>query len=222
MLSKIFKTLIVFILIGIQMMFAQEMPVSSNVSLDNPVQENISGQKDEMRHLYIKTNVIGWGFLAANLAGEIDLGKHCSFVFPVYYSACNYFTPKFKFRTTTMQPEIRYWFNDNHSGWFAGVHMGISWFNVAWGGDYRYQDHDRSTPAMGGGVAGGYRWPLSKNRRWWMEFSLGAGIYNVDYDKFLNVPNGQWIANEKKIFYAVDQVAVSFGYRFDLKKKEVK
>jgi len=222
MLSKVIKTLIVFILIGIQMMYAQEIHVSGNASLDDPVQKNKFRQKDEISHLYIKTNAIGWGFLTANLAGEIDLGKHCSFVFPVYYSACNYFTSKVKFRTTTLQPEIRYWFSDSHSGWFVGAHMGISWFNVAWGSDYRYQDHDRCTPAIGGGMAGGYRMPLNKNNRWWLEFSLGAGIYNVNYDKFQNVPDGQWLANEEKISFAVDQVAVSFVYRFDLKKKEAK
>ena len=222
MLSKVFKTLIVFILIGIQMMFAQEIPVSGNASFDHPAHQNIAGQKDEMHHLYIKTNIIGWGLLTANLSGEVDLGKHSSFVFPVYYSASNYFTPELKFRTLTMQPEIRFWFGNNHSGWFTGVHMGISWFNLAWGGDFRYQDHDRCNPALGGGLAVGYRLPVSKNRRWWMEFSLGAGIYSVNYDKFLNVPDGEWIANEEKVFYAVDQVAVSFVYRFDLKKKDKK
>lgn len=202
------------------MMFAQEIPVLGDSSFDNPADRNIAGQKDEKPHLYLKTNMIGWGLLTANLSGEIDLGKHSSFVLPVYYSACDYFISEFKFRTMTIQPEIRYWFDDNHSGWFAGVHMGISWFNLAWGGDYRYQDHDRCTPALGGGLSGGYRLPVSKNHRWWMEFSLGGGVYSVNYDKFLNVPDGQWLANEKKVSYIVDQVAVSFAYRLNLKKKD--
>ena len=74
------------------MMFAQEKFVSGNAMLDRSEPVDIAGQEDEIRHLYVKTNSIGSGFLIANLAGEIDLGKHWSFALPVYYSACNYFT----------------------------------------------------------------------------------------------------------------------------------
>jgi hypothetical protein len=218
MLSKRNKIFILFILIGIQMMFAQEKYVSGNAMLDRSVPVNMAGQEDEIRHLYVKTNSIGWGFLIANLAGEIDLGKHWSFALPVYYSACNYFTSKVKFRTITMQPEVRYWFNDSHSGWYTGAHGGISWFNMAIGGDFRYQDHGRCTPALGGGLNGGYRMPLGKNGRWWMEFSLGAGVYKVDYDKFQNRKNGEIMAYVKQVTFTVDQLAVSFAYRFDWKK----
>lgn len=202
------------------MMSAQESYVSGNALCEKSSQENLAGQENNVRHLYIKTNSIGWGFLIANLAGEIDLGKHSSLVLPVYYSATNYFTPNVKFRTFTMQPEVRYWFNDNYSGLYAGIHGGISWFNYAIGGEFRYQDHNSCTPAVGGGLAGGYRMPVSKNGRWWMEFSLGAGIYKVSYDKFLNVTNGQWIAHEKQVLFTVDQVAISLAYRFDIKKKK--
>ena len=214
------KIFIVLILVGIQMMSAQEISLPVDASSDRSVRENATEQVEEVRHLYIKTNTIGWGFLIANLAGEMDWGKHWSGVLPVYYSACNYFTSKVKFRTLTIQPEVRYWFRDNHAGWYAGAHLGVSWFNLAAGGDYRYQDHNRCTPALGGGLNGGYRMPVSKNGRWWMEFSLGAGAYQVNYDKFQNRKNGAWIANEKKVAFAVDQVAVSFAYRFNWKKKE--
>lgn len=218
MLSKRNKISILFILIGIQMMFAQENSVSSNALLSMSAQENIAGQENGKNYLYLKTNSIGWGFMMANLAGEIDMGKHWSFALPVYYSACDYFIKKFKFRTLTIQPEVRYWFNDSHSGWYTGVHGGISWFNFAFGGDYRFQDHNRCTPALGGGLNGGYRMPLGKNGRWWMEFSLGAGVYRVEYDKFLNRKNGEIMAYVKQVSFTVDQLAVSFAYRCDWKK----
>lgn len=216
MFIKRVKIFIVLILVGIQMMSAQEISLPG----DAPAAGSVRESAEEVRHWYLKTNTIGWGLLIANLAGEMDWGKHWSFVLPVYYSACNYFTSEVKFRTLTLQPELRYWFRNNHTGWYTGAHLGASWFNLAAGGDYRYQDHNRCTPALGGGLNGGYRMPMSKNGRWWLEFSLGAGVYQVDYDKFQNRKNGSWIANEKKVAFAVDQVAVSVAYRFDRKKKE--
>lgn len=218
MLFQKTRIIILFILLGMQMMNAQEISVSSGTSLETPVHEKLVGSEEENHHWYVKSNMIGWGFMMANLAGEIDMGKHWSFALPVYYSACDYFIKKVKFRTLTIQPEFRYWFNDSHSGWYTGVHGGISWFNFAFGGDYRFQDHNRCTPALGGGLNGGYRMPLGKNGRWWMEFSLGAGVYRVEYDKFLNRKNGEIMAYVKQVSFTVDQLAVSFAYRFDWKK----
>lgn len=171
------------------------------------------------RHLYVKTNTIGWGMLIANLAAEIDLSKHWSFTLPVYYSSTNYFSSKVKFRTFAFQPEARYWFSDNREGWFAGAHLGVAWYNYAKGGDWRYQDHSRRTPALGGGVSGGYRLPISADHKWLMEFSLGTGIYHLHYDVFHNKHNGKRVAEKRRTFYGIDQVAVSFAYRFDLSKK---
>ena len=219
MFIKKCKIFIVFILLAIQAVNAQDTSVGDGTSSDNVVRKNIAEQTDA-RHLYVKTNAVGWGFLIANIAGEIDLGKQWSFALPVYYTACNYFSSKVKFRTTSFQPEIRYWFDDNHSGWFAGAHIGISWFNFAMGGDYRYQDYHCHTPAWGGGLNGGYRMPIHRNQRWWLEFSLGTGIYKVKLDKFENRNNGQWVETEKRTYWGIDQVGVSFAYRFDLKKKK--
>ena len=169
-------------------------------------------------HLYVKTNTIGWGMLIANLSAEIDLSTHWSFTLPVYYSSWNYFASKVKFRTFALQPETRYWFAEGHTGWFAGAHLGLAWFNYAKGGGWRYQDHSRQTPALGGGVSGGYRLSINADRKWWMEFSLGTGIYHLHYDIFHNEQNGKHVAEKKRTFYGIDQVAVSFVYRFDLQK----
>ena len=170
------------------------------------------------RRLHLKTNLIGLGMAMANLAAEIDLGKHWSFALPVYYSAWNYFNSGVKFRTLCFQPEARYWFNESNEGWFVGAHFSLAWYNYAKGGDWRYQDHDRRTPLLGGGFSGGYRMPVSQNHKWWLEFALGAGACKLHYDIFHNDPNGQRVDTRQRTFYGLDQVAVSLAYRFDLKK----
>jgi hypothetical protein len=174
------------------------------------------------RNLHIKTNTLGLGLAIANVAVEIDLAKHWSFTLPVYYSAWDYFKSTIKFRTFSVQPEFRYWLSDENDGFFAGAHFGLAYYNVAFDGDYRYQDHNCNTPAIGGGVSMGYRLPISKNNRWRVEFSLGAGAYTTHHDKFYNTPNtkgGLMKETIKKTYWGIDHAAVSFSYSFDLKKK---
>ena len=171
------------------------------------------------RHLYVKTNSIGLLMAIANVAAEIDLGKHWSFTLPIYFSAWDYFTSDIKFRTFCVQPEFRYWLDKNNHGWFGGIHGGAGFFNYAKGGDWRYQDHRREIPLYGGGISIGYRKPISKNLRWFLEFSLGGGVYRLHYDIFHNEPDGRLYGERKRTFYGIDQVNVSLAYRFNLKKK---
>ena len=174
------------------------------------------------RKLHLKTNAIGLGMAIANVAAEVDLAKHWSFTLPVYYSAWDYFKSTIKFRTFAVQPEFRYWLSEENDGFFAGAHFGLAYYNFAFDGDYRYQDHNRETPTIGCGVSIGYRLPISKNNRWRVEFSLGAGVYSNHYDKFHNTPrtkDGLMIESIKKTYWGIDQAAVSFSYSFDLKKK---
>lgn len=174
------------------------------------------------RKLHLKTNAIGWGMAIANVAAEIDLAKHWSFSLPIYYSAWDYFKSTIKFRTFAVQPEFRYWLSEDNDGFFAGAHFGLAYYNFAFDGDYRYQDHNRETPAIGGGVNVGYRLPISKDNRWRVEFSLGAGVYSIHYDKFHNTPrtkDGMMTGSVSKTYWGIDQAAVSFSYSFDLKKK---
>lgn len=178
--------------------------------------------KEWERKLYVKTNALGLGLAIANAAVEIDLCKHWSFNLPVYYSAWDYFSETIKFRTLAVQPEIRYWFSEKNlknDGWFVGAHFGLAYYNIATDGEYRTQDHDGTSPALGGGLAVGYRMPISKNNRWKVEFSIGVGAYSLHYDKFRNYHNGLLVYTEKKTYIGIDQASVSFSYTFDLKRK---
>ena len=169
-------------------------------------------------HVYIKTNVLGWGLAMANLAAEVDLREHLSFALPIYYSGMNYFTYNLKFRIFSFQPELRAWLSGRNDGVFFGAHLGVAWYDFAFRGKYRYQDHDRHTPAVGGGVSVGYRMPISKNNRWKVEFTIGGGAYRLHYDTFINEPNGKQAGVFRKTYIGLDQAAVSFADTFDIKK----
>lgn len=174
------------------------------------------------RHLYVKTNVLGLMMSNLNAAVEVDIMPQLSFSLPIYYSGIDYFTRTVKFRTFSVQPELRYWFFKQQKGndrLFAGAHFGMAYYNIATDGEYRIQDRGGRRPALGGGLSVGYRLHLGKSKRWNMEFSLGAGVYDVQYDKFYNEKNGKLAETVKRTYIGLDNVAVSVGYTFDLNKK---
>ena len=176
--------------------------------------------EDWSRKLHVKTNLLGWGMAVANVAAEVDLAKHLSFALPVYYSGWNYFKSSIKFRTLAIQPELRYWVSENNNGFFAGAHFGLAQYNVAVDGVKRYQDCDGKSPALGGGLSIGYRMPISKNEKWNLEFTLGAGAYDLKYDTFYNVENGKKIDTHRKTYWGIDNAAINLTYCFDLKKRK--
>lgn len=176
--------------------------------------------------LHLKTNLIGLAMLSANVAVEWDFARHWSVTLPIYYCGMDWFKSTIKFRNFTIQPEVRYWFRRaENDGFFVGAHLEMSYYNFAFDGKYRYQDFRGRTPALGGGLSAGYRMPISKNNRWRMEFTVGAGIYPLDYSLFDNTPDvkdGQWMGRRKETYIGLDQAAVTVAYSFDLKKKYYK
>ncbi|MCH5306455.1 MAG: DUF3575 domain-containing protein [Prevotella sp.] len=173
--------------------------------------------------LHLKTNFVDLGLLIANLAVEVDLAPHWSFTLPLYYSAIDYFKSTVKFRMLGCQPEFRYWFSPTtNDGFFAGAHLGVSYYNFAFDGPYRYQDHNGTTPTVGGGLSFGYRTLLGKSQRWRLEFTAGAGVYPLYYDRFHNTPDvrdGMLVDNHRKTFVGLDQAAVTLAYSFDIRRK---
>ena len=170
----------------------------------------------------IKTNSAGLALAMANLALEFDFAKRWSLDIPAYYSSWNYFKPTLKFRTLALQPELRYWFKDGHRKFYIGAHFGMAYYNLAFDGAYRYQDMDGEKPALGGGIGLGYRLPISKSGKWSLEFALGAGVYLAPYDKFYNTENvllGEKVSTTRSLYLGIDNVAISFGYKIDFKKR---
>lgn len=176
--------------------------------------------------LTVKTNGVGWAMGQINVAAEYDIAPHWSIAVPFYYSGgYNYFSKTIKFRGIVLQPEARYYFNADlaNDGWYVGAHLGVGWYNFAVNGDYRIQDHGGKRPAWGGGIGGGYTMQFKKHPAWGMEFALGAGVYDALYDKFYNEVNGPIAESSvRKVFFGIDNAAVSVTYKFGLKRKEGK
>ena len=203
--------LVVLLLTVCTALSAQESPsyaIDRNHDADRPYPKTIS----------VKTNAAAMALFIFNVAGEIDLYPNVTFNLPIYYTALNYFHYETKFRMLSFQPEVRY-FLPGAKGMFMGGHFALTYFNMAFHGNWRYQDTDRRTPAWGGGVSIGYRQPFPKNPRWFMEFAIGLGVYDVHYDMFVNKPNGRLAYHDKhKTYFGPDQLCITFGYSFDWHK----
>lgn len=173
------------------------------------------------RHsVYLKTNAVGWGWLMVNAAAEVDVSERWSIALPIYYSGWNYLQSSVRFRTLSFYPELRYWWK-NTRRWYTGLHTGIAWYNYAFGGEYRRQDHQGHTPALGGGVSAGYRLPLGDSNHWTLELGLGVGVYKLYYDKFRNQPGGLQVASRKRLYTGIDQLSISIAYRLlNFKRKK--
>ena len=172
------------------------------------------------RHLYIKTNIVAWAFLIANIAAEIDIAPHWSVSLAINTSMWNYFKSTRKYRTLAFSPEARYWPRHTNTGFFAAAHLGMAYYNVASGGTYRTQDHNGHRPALGGGMAVGVRIPVGRGSRWLVETMAGVGAYSLYHDKFHNRPNGLLAYSEHKTYIGLDQLTLSLCYTFNLSKKK--
>ena len=109
----------------------------------------------------------------------------------------------------------------NEDGLFIGAHAGFAYYNFAFGGDWRYQDHEGTSPTLGGGLTLGYRVPISKDKNWKLEFGVGAGVYPLYYDVFHNTHNvleGQLYETRNGTYFGLDNVQISISYRIPMKK----
>ena len=170
---------------------------------------------------YVKTNLPAWGLLDANLAFEVEMGRHLSFSLPVYYSAVDWFNVQDKFRVFGTQPELRFWFRDNFSGPFLAAHGTFGYYNIAVkSGTFRIQDRDGRTPAYGGGFNFGWKFRLDRNRadRWGLELSVGGGYLHLDYDLFYNVENGRYSSSEVRDYFGLDHASIALTYRIGKKR----
>ena len=206
--------------VSIERSFRLEPPVGSICAVplkpDTPP-EGLFDKDEWVRQLRVGTNAVGLGLLLGNLSAEVDITRNLSFHLPVYYSALNYFTSTIKFRALGFQPELR-WNFTRPAGLFVGAHFGLAYFNLATNGNWRIQTHNGNEPLIGGGVSLGYRLPLSKDKRWNLDFVLGAGAYRFNYDKFYNEQNGALAGSVSKTYWGLDNAALNFSYSFDLRR----
>ena len=171
----------------------------------------------ETRFIAVKTNLLWDAATIANLGVEVELGRRWSLDIPVYYSPYNLSSTR-KLRLLATQPELRRWLGAKAGeGHFIGLHGHIGGFNVAINDHGRYQDPER--PLWGFGLGYGYAINFGKEKRWGMEFNIGAGFADYKYDAYYNRPNGQIFKSGHDTWWGITRAGVTLTYKWWIPRK---
>lgn len=178
-----------------------------------PVQPSL----EENRFWAIKTNGLFLGALIANAGFEVELWRKWSLDVPFWYSPYDY-KPTRKIRLLATQPELRYWLKKAGQGSFFGLHSHIVGFNVAINDNGRYQDPNHAL--WGVGLSYGYATHLDKAKRWSLEFNIGAGFAEYDYDAYRNWHNGPKFQSGTDFYWGLTRAGISIAYKFYTPRKK--
>lgn len=174
----------------------------------------------------IKTNLLYGGYtLTPNIGLEIGLGKRTTLDISGGYNRFNLDGAKNNNKKLVhwmVQPEFRYFLCEKFNGHFFGVHALYSQYNI--GGhelpmlfgkgskDYRHQGW-----AAGAGLSYGYQ--LMLGRSWNLEFNLGVGYAQLQYDKYDCPKCGAKVGTETKHYFGPTKAGVSLIWIINKKKQ---
>lgn len=172
--------------------------------------------RPQSRFIALKSNALFAAALVANLGFEVELWPKWSLDVPVFYSPYD-ITSTRKLRLLAVQPELRYWTKKAGEGHFVGLHTHVVGFNVAVNDHGRYQDPNHALWGMG--LSYGYSRLLGVRKRWAVEFTIGAGFAEYDYDAYRNYTNGPKFRSGSNLYWGITRAGISFSYRWNKPRK---
>jgi len=167
----------------------------------------------------VKNNLLFDAVLVANLGVEISPWTHWSLDIPVWYSPYD-ISPTRHIRLLAVQPEIRWWPKEAMAGHFVGLHTHVAGFNIALNDYARYQDPNHAL--WGLGLSYGYAMQLGKSGHWGLEFTLGAGFAQYQYDAYRNENNGQKFKSGSDCYWGITRAGVTLSYKWTFSRKNRK
>lgn len=167
----------------------------------------------------VKTNLAYDLTTTFNLGAEFGLAPKWTLDVSGNYNPWTFSGNK-KWKHWLVQPEARYWFCDKYMGHFVGLHAIGGQFNFGnWDTDFKFlgtdyselKDHRVEGWGVGGGIAYGYAWALSKH--WNIEAEIGAGYIYMDYDKYRCAKCGEKLESGiRHNYWGVTKAALNLVY----------
>ncbi len=164
----------------------------------------------------LKTNLLYAGAtLTPNLGVEVGLGDKGSLELMLSYNPWNLegsYEDNKKLVHRMAKIEYRWWLCERFNGHFFGAHGLFANYNVSrydipllFEKEYRYQGY-----AVGGGISYGYHLMLAKH--WGLEFTVGAGVVYMDYDKKDCAKCGNLVGHYEKIYFGPTSLGVKLVF----------
>lgn len=188
------------------------------------------GSKEEWTYpLAIKTNLLFDLATALNVELEVPIATQWSvaaeWIFPWWYLKKN----KWGMHVMYGNIEGRYWFKNklqsdyyynlrrqqrnSMQGWFMGIYAGGGIYDLLW-----KEEGVKGNVCLSTGLTGGYVLPL--NRKIALEFSLGVGYLQTNYEKFIPKRGCLvWQSDESLKWFGLTRAKISLIWKLSFKKK---
>jgi hypothetical protein len=194
---------------------------SNNIDADSRTTDKKAGQGfktgqyigENINEFSVKTNVLLWFPLVANIEVEQNIGKQWSLCVPFVYSPYT-ITSSVSFKLLLLQPALRWWMSgQQQQGGFLNVHAHTGYYSVAWGKDFYQTRNDvNGDPFYGAGIGCGYA--VMSGKHWLLEFEIGVGYAHFEYDIYENVEKPQHLGYGTRNYWGITRANIGIGYRF--------
>ena len=156
----------------------------------------------------IRTNVIGLASTNLNIEASMTLNHKWSLHVPVQYNPFRFNNNK-QYRNFYMAPGVRWWWLQSYLGNFFGIYATGGKYSVGniFGSKYRYE-------GQAYGLSGSFGRAYPINRRWNIEWEIGAGLMWMDQDKYACKRCGDLVKSEHKWRFLPTKAALNVVYLF--------
>lgn len=158
----------------------------------------------------IKTNLLYDALLNANIGVEFSMSPRWSFDLSGNYNGWKLSHGR-QWKHWFVQPEARYWLNDNTEGHFFAANLIGGQFNTTLNGARRQ--------GWGAGIGAGYGYSWHFGRNWGVEVEITAGYIRYRYDKYPCAQCGRKTGTRNRNYVGPTKAAVSLVYYFGAGKK---
>ena len=126
-------------------------------------------------HLSLRANLLRWVTLTPDLGLEWRINPSWGIAVNGSWTSWSWNDKDRRYALWEVAPEVRYYMGEKKA-WYVGAMFKAGQFN------YKLSETGKQGDLMGGGITGGYQ--LRLNKALALDFSLGLGYLNADYEKY--------------------------------------
>ena len=156
-------------------------------------------------HLALRANLLRWATLTPDLGIEWRIAPAWGLMVNGSWTSWTWDNNARRYALWEVAPEVRYYMGEKKA-WYLGAMFKAGQFN------YKLCGTGRQGDLMGGGITGGYQ--LRLNRALSLDFNLGLGYLNADYEKYITI-NGVRVrrGNETKEWWGPINAGVTLVWK---------
>ena len=148
-----------------------EKAAQQNTLADTPSETKITTDY----HLSLRANLLRWATLTPDLGLEWRICPSLGIAVNGSWTSWTWSDKDRRYALWEVAPEVRYYMGEKKA-WYLGAMFKAGQFN------YKLSETGKQGDLMGGGITAGYQLRLNKALN--LDFSLGLGYLNADYEKY--------------------------------------